>query len=74
MMDNWRDLPITEKQYNTIRLIHENTEHWFIGNTRGDASDFIGAHIEESQANVAEEVRRSNPFGLTYDHEYGFYY
>lgn len=60
MANEWRELPLTEPQKSAIARIESNTKRRFTGKTRGDGSDFIGAHIEESKENAREMWRMVN--------------
>lgn len=55
MCGNWREKEITEPQKEAIKKIHSRTDKLFIGKTRGEASEFIGAH----KAAVAESNARN---------------
>ena len=50
-MSNWRDLPMTERQKECIAEMQEMSEYplpKFIGNTLGEAADYIDQNIKKA--------------------------
>ena len=60
---SWRNDPVTEKQMQLIQDIQEFSEYHppaFKGKTKGEASDYINAHIKLAHERI-----------LPYDDNYG---